>query len=207
MIDDSTRVRIAAAIAAAEARTSGEIVCLIARRASDWRMWPLATAGAAALAVPMAALAANAWGATQWPAATIYAVQLATFLAIAAAGLVPAVRLAMVPTSVKQARAHRAAVEQFAARGLTGTRHRTGVLIYVALAERSAHVIADRGIYEKVGPEVWRSAVDALTQAIKRGDPAAGFEAAVGAVGAVLAAHFPRAATDVDELPNRLIEI
>ena len=207
MIDDVLRARIAAAIAAAEASTSGEIVCLIARRASDWRMWPLATAGALALLVPMAALAANAFALTQWSAATIYTAQLAVFLASAAAGLVPAVRLALVPKSVKQARAHRAAIEQFAARGLTGTRHRTGVLIYVTLAERSAHIIADRGIYEKVGPEVWRSAVDALTAAIRRGDPAAGFEAAVARVGAVLAEHFPRTRTDVDELPNRLIEI
>jgi putative membrane protein len=207
MIDDAARARISAAIAAAEARTSGEIVCLIARRASDWRMWPLAYAGALALAVPMVALAMNTWAATPWSAATIYAVQLAVFLALSAAGLVPAVRLAMVPKSARQARAHRAAVEQFAARGLTGTRQRTGVLIYVAVAERSAQIIADRGIYQKVGPEVWREAVDALTQAIRRGDPAAGFEAAIGAVGAVLAAHFPRAATDVDELPNRLIEI
>ena len=202
MIDDAVRARVAAAIAAAEANTSGEIVCLIARRASDWRMWPLAYAGAIALAVPMAALAL-----TSWSVATVYAAQLAVFLAIAAAGLVPAVRLALVPKSVRQQRAHRAAIEQFLARGLTGTKGRTGVLIYLALAERSAQIIADRGIYGKVGPEVWREAVDALTAAIRRGDPAAGFEAAVATVGAVLAEHFPHARTDVDELPNRLIEI
>ncbi|ALK10968.1 TPM domain-containing protein [Blastochloris viridis] len=202
MIDDSVRTRIMAAIAAAESQTSGEIVCLIARRASDWRMWPLAYAAAAALAVPLPALFA-----TTWSAAMIYAVQLTVFAIVAAAGLVPAVRLALVPRSIRRSRAHRAAVEQFVARGLTGTKGRTGVLIYVALAERSAQVIADRGIYEKVGPEVWRTAVDTLTAAIKRGEPASGFESAIAAVGEVLAAHFPRVRTDVDELPNRLIEI
>jgi len=51
MISDADRERITAAIRAAETNTSGEIFCVIARRASDYRLVPLAWAAALALAV------------------------------------------------------------------------------------------------------------------------------------------------------------
>jgi hypothetical protein len=43
-------------------------------------------------------------------------------------------------------RAHAAARREFFAHGLTGTRGRTGVLVYVALAERYAEIVADKGV-------------------------------------------------------------
>jgi putative membrane protein len=42
MISQIDRERIADAIRAAEAKTSGEIFCVIARHASDYRLVPLA---------------------------------------------------------------------------------------------------------------------------------------------------------------------
>jgi hypothetical protein len=58
----------------------------------------------------------------------------------------PPLRMALVSPAVRRARAHRAAIEQFFARGLTLTRDRSGVLIFVSLAERSARIIADEGL-------------------------------------------------------------
>src|SRR5436189_157268 len=72
-------------------------------------------------------------------------------------------RLALVPRAVRRARAHRAAMEQFFARGLSLTKNRAGVLIFVALAERYVRIIADEGVASKVRDREWQMAVDALT--------------------------------------------
>src|SRR6185312_10933564 len=46
------RARVSAAIAAAEARTSGEIVCVLAQRSADATALPILVAAIAALALP-----------------------------------------------------------------------------------------------------------------------------------------------------------
>ena len=51
---------------------------------------------------------------------------------------------------MKHERAHQEALRQFAAHGLQHTKLRTGVLIFVSVAERYAEVLADAGIDQKV---------------------------------------------------------
>ena len=119
----------------------------------------------------------------------------------------PALRLALVPTFVKRARGREAAAREFVARGLTRTRGRTGVLIYVAQAERYAEVIADKGIADRVDQAVWRATIEELVTALRDGRHADGLVAAVGRVGAILAEHAPILADDADELPNKVILI
>ena len=93
------------------------------------------------------------------------------------------------------------------AQGLHLTRARTGVLIFVALAERHVEIIADQGINALVPPGTWDQAVADFVARVRAGRIAEGFLAAIAVVGERLAEHFPRPADDVDELPNRLIEI
>jgi putative membrane protein len=111
--------------------------------------------------------------------------------------------MALVPRAVRRARAHRAAVEQFFARGLTRTKDRTGVLIFVSLAERYARIVADEGIASKVKNAEWQAAVDALTAHFRDGRLVEGFVAAIERCGAVLAAHAPPHGAG-DELPDRI---
>jgi putative membrane protein len=99
------------------------------------------------------------------------------------------------------------AMQQFFAHGLHRTERRTGVLIFAAVAERYAEIVADAGIDSKVTPQVWAAAIDALIEGIKQGRPADGFVAAIERCGRVLAEHFPPGALKRDELPNRLVEI
>ena len=88
---------------------------------------------------------------------------------------------------VRRARAHRAALEQFVLRRVAHTANRTGVLIFVSLAERYARIIADEGIAAKVHNAEWQAAIDALTGHMRDGRIAAGFIAAIERCGAVLA--------------------
>jgi putative membrane protein len=198
MITQADKDRVAEAIRTAETKTSGEIFCVIAHQASDYRLVPLAWAALAALVVPAPLIYL-----TLWPASLIYLVQLVVLIVLAQ----PAIRFHVVPRRAKHERAHALAMRQFFAQGLDRTEQRTGVLIFASAAEHYAEIVADAGINAKVTPEVWRQAIDVLIAGIKDGRAGDGFVAAVEQCGTVLAAHFPPGALNRDELPNKLVEI
>lgn len=204
MIPESDKARVADAIRAVEAKTSGEIYCVIARHASDYRLVPILWAAALALLVPLPLIYL-----TDWSVELIYACQLAAFSVAALVLSHPRWRFHIVPRKTKHDRAHAAALRQFWAHGLDITDDRTGVLIFAAAAERYAEIIADVGINKRVSPDVWNDAMEALIAGIKQDRPAEGFISAVEKCGAVLAKHFPSApgAKNPDQLPNRLVEI
>jgi putative membrane protein len=202
MISQVDKERIAEAICAAEAKTSGEVFCVVAHQSSDYRLVPLAWAAALALLVPAPLIYL-----TLWPASVIYLVQLIVFIAASLALSLPAIRFHIVPRRTQHERAHTEALRQFFAQGLHQTENRTGVLIFASLAERYAEIVADDGINAKVTPEVWDQAIAALIAGMKQGRAGDGFVAAIAQCGAVLAAHFPPGVLNRDELPNRLVEI
>jgi putative membrane protein len=103
--------------------------------------------------------------------------------------------------------AHDNAVRQFLARNIHLTAARTGVLIFVSLAEHYAEVIADSGIDSRVEQRVWDDVVRDLTAAARDDRLADGFVTAIEAVGRVLAEHFPLSPGDANELDDRLVEI
>jgi len=221
--------RINAAIADAETRTAGEIFCIVQRQASEYRDTPLAWAAALALVGPALLIPFGfnpSWfdwvpGLGGWTAGHASAdeavaaqtllyyagVQAVVFLLAAAIISIRPLRTALTPRALKRERAHRAALEQFLAKGLHLTEGRTGVLIFASLGDRQAEVIADEGIYRKVKPEVWNEALARLTDGLKDGRPADGFVAAVGLCGAVLAEHFPPGSQNPNEIPDTLVEI
>ena len=198
MIPVSEKTRVADAIRAAEAKTSGEIHCVIAERASDYRLVPIAWAAALALLVPLPLIYL-----TSLSVEMIYLCQLAAFLVAAIALSHSRLRFHIVPQKAKHHRAHAAAMRQFWARGLHNNEHRTGVLIFVSLAEHYARITADDGIAEKVQGSEWQAAIDALIGHMRDGRIAQGFIAAIERCGAVLAAHAPPDGSP-NELPDRL---
>jgi putative membrane protein len=204
MIPQPDKQRVADAIRAAEQKTTGEIFCVVADNASRYPLVPFCWAAAFALLIPLWLILF-----TDESAGTIYLVQLVGFVVAAAAFSHPRLRYHLVPRVLQHDRAHVTAMRQFWAQGLHKTPSRTGVLIFAATAERYATVIADEVIHRKVSPDVWVSAVGALTAAIKDGRPADGFIAAIEKCGAVLAEHFPRAAGEVraEQMRDKLVEI
>jgi putative membrane protein len=108
-----------------------------------------------------------------------------------------------VPRAMRRARAHHAALEQFVIRRVAHTKNRSGVLLFVSLAERYARIIADEGIAQKVPAAEWQTAIDALTGNMRAGRVAHGLIAAIERCGAVLALHAPPDGSS-NELPDRL---
>lgn len=212
--------RIAAAIATAEAGTSGELVCTLATDRHRYTEWVLALAAIIAFIVPAAATLAG-FGPSRWAAVLgiwqtsglddaqtvqIYALAQALMLVLATLALwwsPLAQRFA--PISLRRERVHELALKQFLARGIHLTTGRTGVLIHVSAEDHVVEVIADEAIYAKVPPEHWGETVSALLAGLRRGDTAQGFVDAVALAGGVLATHFPPTDGNPDELPNRLL--
>ena len=191
---------IAEAITRAEAKTSGEIVVVVAIASDGYRSFGLLWAALIALAVPMPLIFA-----TKWAVEYIYLLQLLVFLVLLVLFQLEGFRYALVPKSVRRARAHQRAVEQFIVQNLHTTKGRTGVLIYASFAERFAEVIADEGIYKKVPTSTWEDVVGELTNHLARGTTTEGFIRAVERCGKILAKHFPPGKVDHNELPNHLI--
>lgn len=198
MLDESGRDRVEAAVRRAERGTSGEIVVVLARRAASYRSVPMLYGLAAAICIPWPLIAL-----TGWPAMRIFLVQLAaTLVATLVASRVP---LALAPHWLKRARAREAATREFHARGMADTRGRTGILLYVAAAERYAEVVGDVTISGRVAEAEWRAVIEALVAAMTEGRVADALVDAVDRIGEILARHVPPGADNRDELPNRVV--
>ena len=204
--DDHTR--IAAAIQSAEAGTTGEIYAVFTHQSGIYAF----VAATVALGLSLAACLATALVASiagiAVPALGLILCQL---LAAGLVGVVlwraPRLRLAFVPRAVTEARAHDAALRQFAAHGIHLTDQRTGVLIFVSEAEHHAEIVADAGIAAKVPQETWDQIVSDLITAARENRLADGYVAAITAAGKVLGEHFPGDATNPNELPDQLVVI
>lgn len=199
-IDEADRARIRTAIERAELRTSGEIYVVVARQSGDYRLVPIVWALIAALILPVILIAF-----TSLSAGSIYLAELVVFVAVALILSLPAILPRVVPGNVFREHGHARAVEQFLAHGLTNTEGRTGVLVFVSLAERYAEIVADTGIAAKVSQDVWDDLIGRLTAEIAAGRLAEGLIGAVERAGGVLAEHFPSMPGDRNELVNDVV--
>jgi len=134
----------------------------------------------------------------------ILALQVAVFLALAVLLCLPRVRVALIPRRARRAMAFRVATEQFFTRAVSRTPDRSGVLIFVSLAERYARIIVDDGIAARVPQSHWQGAVDALIAHTREGRIADGFVAAIEICGAVLVQQFPSTDGGPNALPDRI---
>ncbi|MBF9197438.1 TPM domain-containing protein [Microvirga terrestris] len=200
MISTDEQTRLASVIGDVEDETSGEIVLVIAEQAGHYRAVPLLWAMLAALVTPWPLIWLTDIGTSR-----IVLIQLAVALALSLALSWQKLRFALVPRSIKHNQAHEAASREFLRRGMTRTREKTGVLIYLALAERHAEILADTGVADRVDPQIWIGIVAELTATIREGRMIAGLEEAIRRTGAILAEHAPPRLDDVDELPNKVI--
>ncbi|TMM50387.1 TPM domain-containing protein [Qipengyuania marisflavi] len=210
------------AVAQAEAHTAGEIVTVLADRSdgyTDVALWWAIAAAFTAMSVfalfPELYLTAldrfmGGWG-SEWThgeiLTVVIAIGLAKFLGVLAVQLWQPLKFWLIPPPVKSARVREAAIRHFKVGAERRTHGRTGVLIYLSMREHRAEIVADEAIAGEVAPEVWGEAMADMLAEIKKGQIAEGMAAGVRDVGAVLSEHFPRAEDDVNELPDRLIEV
>lgn len=214
--------RVSEAVHAAEGATAGEIVTIVADRSDaylDVAVWWSVVAGVLALAAlaafpqfytQLVGWLSGGW-VTDWSLGEAFELALAVFvLKFIGMRLIlhwMPLRLLLTPGLAKARRVRARAVRYFKVGAERRTAGRTGILIYLSMAEHRAEIVADEAIRTLVPPEAWGEAMAHLVAEVRHGRVADGMVAAVRDVGAILAEHFPRAPGDINELPDRLIEL
>jgi putative membrane protein len=196
LFSDSDLQAIRAAVAAAEAGTSGEIVPYVVGESDEYggAAWKGAAFGA--LLGGLAGWAVHRWGGF-W-GTNLFAWMVLPPAAGAALGWLAGGELL-------DLRTRRRAAAAFLEEEVFRTRHRTGILLFVSLFERRVVVLGDAGVNAKVEPGEWDEVVRLAVEGIRQGRPGEGLAAAIAACGRLLARPgLERLPDDTDELPDEL---
>ena len=191
---------LTAAVCDVEAASCAEVVVVVRRRSGSYLHADL-LAGSVAGFLALAFLLFSPWPfATEW-------ILLDPLLAFAVVALWTSksqeIRRVLTPLGERVRRVETHARATFVERGVGRTSGRTGILVYVSILERAAHVVADDGVRSAVAEEQWRGAVAAIDSAAKRGRSAE-VAAAIMGTKELLARALPRSANDVNELPDEV---
>lgn len=202
VLGETERAELAARIAEAENRTSGEIVVVVLERsdrhpAAEWM------AGGLVLLVGSVLLAS--W--LPWVSPPLF---FACQLGLGAAGflaarLAPGFKRAFVSERRAEETAREQALQEFYTHGLYRTEGATGVLLFVSLLERRVVVLGDAGIDAKLDASHWRATDDAILEGIRTGSLKEGLVEGIRRSADVLAEHFPRQDGDRKEVPNHVV--
>ncbi len=210
------------AVAEAERKSDGEIVTVVAAKSDAYHDVGLHYAVLAMLLVP-AALVLVPQGLIDrlmalfvgWNAAPtrgmlmllLFALLAIAFLIVRFALAYMPLRMALTPGRTKTRRVRRRAIQLFRIGAESRTAGRTGILLYLSMAEHRAEIVADEAIHSKVEPDVWGDAMAVLIEHVKADRPGEGMARAVEKIGEVLAGCIPARHENPNELPDRLIEL
>jgi len=197
------RIRIEAAVAAAEKRTCAEFAVVIAQASDEYTLFPLlwagllalVTGGAIAIAAPVISLGMS------------FAIQAGVFIAASLLLHLEFLRPRLAPSSLRREYAARLAQLQFASLVNEQTHGDVGLLLFVSLAERHVEILVDNGISERIPQAAFQNIIDGFIQEVHKGKIAEGFIVAIEGCTLVLERHFPARPDEPDEIPNRVTEI
>jgi putative membrane protein len=192
--------RTTESIRALEAKTSAEVIVTV-RPAAERHLATSAVfgGGVAALVLVVMLVSPRVYDVRTMP----FDALLAFVLAALACHFVPGLKRRLTPKKRLLAAAERGASQAFGELGIAKTRQRSGVLVFVALFERTAVVVADEGVPTTLLGEGYEARVSELARAVAAGD-FEGFLAALTAFGELLAGVLPRRPDDVNELTDEV---
>jgi putative membrane protein len=201
LYDVEARARVARAIGEIEAGTSAEIVVALRPNSGHYRHADYLAGFCCALAslvvflfhpLPMRV--------------DLYVLEFIAAFVVGSAlsALTPPLRRLLISRGLLSANVERAARAAFVELGVSRTRARSGVLVYLSVFERRAVVVTDIGVEPDALGEPWREAIASLDAAMTRSPATEPLLAALSALGGALALALPRAPDDVDELPNAM---
>ena len=92
--------------------------------------------------------------------------------------------------------------QEFHVLGMTKTKDRTGILIFLLLEDKKFFVLADDGIHTKVEDGTWDKIANEMSNHFFQKNFRLGIIHGVHSVGVELSKFFPRKSDDTNELPN-----
>ncbi len=201
-LTDAGKRALSDAIEAVEARSRAEIVVVVRPVAGDYLGPDLIIANLAALGT-LAFLLCSPWEfALYWffiqPALMVPAV-------VAVLRAAPDLRRLYLRDARREDATRQAAAAAFFQKGIRNTRERTGVLVFVAVAEQKIEILADAGITAQLPKTAWREAAGLLEAVFHDGGDAVELaERIEQALGPRLERWCEARPDDIDELPNEI---
>ncbi|MCH5294479.1 MAG: TPM domain-containing protein [Treponema sp.] len=207
---------IAEAVRKAESRTTGEIALALTAESAGYAFWELLAAVTTSLVfllclVPLGPqihlwLRSLFWGDVFWYTAVFYAlcgILMSVFMYVLYN--VPALDSLIIPAGAKTAAVTGRAMRHFAESGVYCTREHSGILIFISYFEREVRIVADRGISERISPDLWNLISDELSEGIGKRKTKDAIVSAVERCGDLLAEKFPADGENENELPDGLV--
>ena len=188
ILDPAAAARVEAAFDAAQLKTRGPIVCVLAGASASRDAEFLLGACILALATPLPLLLF-----TELSAHRIYVAQLLVAILAAVLGSLPPLRRWLIPKRAMRSAGHRAALAQFALRGLD--RAQCGALVYVSLAEHYIRIVPAEDAERLIPREQWQAAVDEALAPLAAGSTEAALTQLAARCADLLAGPFPPGAS------------
>ena len=208
---DAEREQIKQTVQQAERSTKGEIVPMIVPAAAIYREAGYRTGLILALLTLAVLLTLELywlpWG---WHAGNAGWLMLAVVVAYGIGqwvGTFPSI-IRLVTSRARMAYKVKLRAEQaFYQHGLNNTKDRTGILILISLLERRVHVLADKGLNDRVPSGTWDGLVSGILGGMRTGNATDAICDAITKSGELLSRVSPAGSGDnPDELPDRLIQ-
>jgi putative membrane protein len=200
---DADRTRLRQAIKAGEARSSAELVLVVADSCGGYSLFAVLWPALAALAV--GGVAAFAFPQITGP--RLFLTEAGVFILLVVVLQWSPALLRVVPHHYRRAHAQQTAEHQFALRVQERTQGRTGVLLLVALAERQVFILPDTGISTVIEATVWQGVIDRLIAAIRTGPPVEAMIDAIERIVVLLEQHFPPSASSRNTVCDDVVEL
>jgi putative membrane protein len=183
--------RIDSAIARIERNTTADLDIVVIRASDHYSLYPVVWAGFGALLIGgLVALFRP-----ELKGLKVILIELIILIALTPLFDWLPIRLWLVPTRVKHARARQLAHREFDAH-FTNAFSRKRILLFVSLGEHYVEVIADHDTHALVPDDAWIKIVNDLMTALKVGHAVDGLLAAIESCGALLKSHHPGISDD-----------
>ena len=101
---------------------------------------------------------------------------------------------------------YEAAKKIFEKLGMTNTKERNGVLIYISVKDRKIAILGDKGINEKVPDGFWDNILEEIKSKFKEGRYCEGVCWGIELAGQKLKTYFPHSKADKNELSDTISE-
>jgi len=199
--------KIERAVRLAESDISGEIVPVFVKKCSEYDLVKYRVGVIAALLTFIVLIICDRLVS---PLSIIdplwyFAVVVSSGLIVVVLAYIPPIGRLMAGKALLNNTATRKADSIFLQEEIFGTRHRRGVMIFIAFFERCVIIRADKGINAVVPVQVWDRLESQLVNEINHGQLFEGIMSAIAECGKLMEEHgFRISADDTDELPNAL---
>lgn len=208
-LDDKMQGYIEQAIHDLEKNSYGEVVCVVARSSANYRLFPILIAVIISFfIIPMFnlnILLSNIIKLDDWLLNII--INLVSFSFILSLLLFTPLAVLVTPKRIKHACAKRFAWEQFFSNNLHHAKKRSGVLIFISITERYAHIIGDKGINDELCSSTWADILNDLIKSIKNGKLGEGLLYCITQLKTIMVKSFPTSRERIKDLPDSVVYI